>query len=139
MTSGVGGFDSLALPPDNFQLRKGHLCGWSFLFVQLRTEKKRWEFNPVAAKKKLREWETKRRFQIVLRGANIFLVYGCPKPKAFVISNKPYANVRRDCYNCEFLVLDSQYGKVSEFTLSYPPTPHGYILCGWPGLTEVVE
>ena len=71
------------------------------------TEKKRWEFNRVSAKKNLREWETKRRFQIVQRGDNRFHVDGCPKPEAWKYRGKPYANVMRDCYKCEFLVLDS--------------------------------
>jgi len=114
------------------------------------TEKKRWEFNRVAAKKKLREWETKRRLQIVLRLRGSAHVDGCPKPGALrYYPDTPYANVMLDCYKCEFLFMDaghiatydetlkrSSNSDISEFLLSTPPTPNGYILCGWPEIAE---
>jgi hypothetical protein len=113
------------------------------------TEKKRWEFNRVSARKKRREWETKLRFKVTRRNGSALHVDGCPKPGALrYYPDTPYANVRLDCYECEFLVIYAVSHKVSapflsedirEFMLSYPATPEGYILCGWPKIAEKLD
>ena len=126
------------------------------------TEKKRWVFNRVTERhrrvaerhraKKLREWgnserhpdwEPKLRFKITRRLESTLQVDGCPKPGALsYYPDTTYANVRLDCYECEFLVdANFPYNRrsgedVSFFLDENPSAPDGYILCGWPEIAE---
>ena len=114
------------------------------------TEKKRWAFNAYAERTKRRQVESARRFKVIDRGSVISVLHvdGCQIP-ARVWRGKPYANIIDDCSCCEFLVewgamnknyeLSDSNGVLSEEArqrLLNDPEPEGYILCGWPKITE---
>ena len=112
------------------------------------TAKKRWEFNAVSARKRRRQLETARRFKVVSRMYALH-VDGCPKPDARKYRGHPYANVRWDCWHCEFLIengvsnkeydlsdLDGNLSEDARERLLNDPEPEGYILCGWPKISE---
>ena len=111
------------------------------------TEKKRWAFNVFSERTKQRQVESARRFKVIER-RNALHVDGCPIP-ARTWRGKPFANVRWDCWHCEFLVENGVSSKHYELTdsngvlsedarrsLLDDPEPEGYILCGWPKITN---
>ena len=116
------------------------------------TEKKRLEFNAVSARKRQRQLETTRRFKVVSRMGYALHVDGCPKPEAREYRGNPYANVRSDCWHCEFLVEDGVSNKRYDLSdspdgsmvlsedarerLLDDPEPERYILCGWSKIAE---
>ena len=109
------------------------------------TEKKRWAFNVFSERTKQRQVESARRFKVIER-RNALHVDGCPIP-ARTWRGKPFANVRWDCWHCEFLVENGVSNKRYEASdpnlseearqrLLNDPEPEGHILCGWSKFAE---
>jgi hypothetical protein len=112
------------------------------------TEKKRWAFNVFSERTKQRQVESARRFKVIRRMGYALHVDGCPI-SARTSRGKPFANVMWDCAHCEFLVewgvsskeyeLSDSNAVLSEEArqrLLNDPEPEGYILCGWPKITN---
>jgi hypothetical protein len=114
-------------------------------------DKKRWEYNRYTAELVKRRVKASRRMNVTKRRSALgpgplssfsvpyFFVEGCPI-RAREYRGKPYADVQRDCWDCEFLVEDGVKDKEYEASnpdlsyearerLLYDPGPHEYILC----------
>jgi len=93
--------------------------------------------------------ETARRFKGIRRMGYALHVDGCPKPESREYQGKPFANVTWDRLHCEFLVENGVSSKHYELadsnglrsedarqSLLNDPEPEGYMLCGWPEISE---